>query len=80
MSFLVIKSEYDMDLALKETMKLIELKDSEINLGFNTREMAHIYLGNLYEMCEKKKIKPESKSIRINILLEKVTGEENDTT
>ena len=69
-----------MDLALKETLKLIELKDSEINLGFNTRGMAHIYLGNLYELCEKKKINPESKSIRINILLEKDKDTEDDTT
>jgi len=80
MSFLVIKSEYDMDLALKETLKLIELKNSEINLGFNTKAMAQIYLGNLYKLCEKKKIDPESKSIRINIHLEKHVGEDNDTT
>lgn len=84
MSFMVVNSEYDMDVALAETMKLIEFTDKipcEIELGFNTRPMADIFIQNLMKTCKKKKINPSQRRVSISIFIEKgVPGDTDGST
>jgi hypothetical protein len=69
MSQLFIESEYDMDLALTETMKLLKLNTSTLDLGFNNMKMVSIFLDNLKEQLTEQKIDPNKKSFSLNIMV-----------
>ena len=58
MSQLFVESEYDMDLALAETLKLVKLNHCSLDLGFNNMDMVSIFLDNLKENLEEQKIDP----------------------
>jgi hypothetical protein len=69
MSQLFVESEYDMDLALAETLKLVKLNHCTLDLGFNNMDMVSIFLDNLKENLEDQKIDPNEKSFHLNIMV-----------
>ena len=69
MSQLFIESEYDMDLALAETLKLVKLNHCSLDLGFNNMDMVSIFLDNLKENLEDQKIDPNQQSFKLNIMV-----------
>ena len=69
MSFYVVNTEYDMDTALDECMKLIELNGSKVRLGFNNMKMVHIFMVNLTEACDKYGIDPEAQDFHMDVLV-----------
>jgi hypothetical protein len=77
MSKLVIESEYDMDQALAETMKLVKLKSCTLDVGFNNMEMVNIFLDNLQQQLVENKIIPGEKDFHLNIM---VKAKSNDET
>lgn len=64
-----IESEYDMDQALAETMKLVKLKNCTLNVGFNNMAMVGIFLDNLKEQLIENKIEPGEKDFHLNIMV-----------
>ena len=64
-----IESEYDMDQALAETMKLVRLKNCTLNVGFNNMAMVGIFLDNLKEQLIENKIEPGEKDFHLNIMV-----------
>jgi len=74
---LVIESEYDMDQALAETMKLVKLKSCTLDVGFNNMGMVNIFLDNLQQQLVENKIIPGEKDFHLNIM---VKAESNDET
>jgi len=69
MSTMYIESEYDMDQALAETMKLVKLKNCTLNVGFNNMTMVGIFLDNLKEQLIENKIEPGEKDFHLNIMV-----------
>lgn len=69
MSTMYIESEYDMDQALAETMKLVKLKNCTLNVGFNNMKMVEIFLDNLKEQLIENKIEPGEKDFHLNIMV-----------
>lgn len=69
MSTMYIESEYDMDQALAETMKLVKLKNCTLNVGFNNMAMVGIFLDNLKEQLIENKIEPGEKEFHLNIMV-----------
>jgi hypothetical protein len=69
MSTMYIESEYDMDQALAETMKLVRLKNCTLNVGFNNMAMVGIFLDNLKEQLIENKIEPGEKDFHLNIMV-----------
>jgi len=69
MSTMYIESEYDMDQALAETMKLVKLKNCTLNVGFNNMTMVGIFLDNLKEQLIENKIEPGEKEFHLNIMV-----------
>jgi hypothetical protein len=69
MSFYVIESEYDIDLAVKECMKLISLDRSRVKLAFNNMHMVHIFMNDLTEMCNRHNVDPEEKDFHMDVLV-----------
>lgn len=69
MSQLFVESEYDMDLALAETLKLVKLNHCSLDLGFNNMDMVSIFLDNLKENLEEQKIDPNEQSFKLNIMV-----------
>jgi hypothetical protein len=69
MSTMYIESEYDMDQALAETMKLVKLKNCTLNVGFNNMAMVGIFLDNLKEQLIENKIEPGEKDFHLNIMV-----------
>jgi hypothetical protein len=69
MSTLYVESEYDMDQALAETMKLVKLRHCTLNLGFNNMKMVSIFLDNLKQELVEQKIEPDEKNFHLNIMV-----------
>lgn len=69
MSIMYVESEYDMDQALAETIKLVKLKHTSLDLGFNNTEMVQIFLSNLHKELLENKITPEDKDFKLNIMV-----------
>jgi hypothetical protein len=69
MSTMYIESEYDMDQALAETMKLVRLKNCTLNVGFNNMAMVGIFLDNLKDQLIENKIEPGEKDFHLNIMV-----------
>ena len=69
MAKLLIESEYDMDVALAETIKLVKLKHTTLDVGFNSLGMVNIFLENLYTMLKDNEIQPDEKDFHLNIMV-----------
>jgi hypothetical protein len=68
---LFVESEYDMDVALAETVKLVKLNHASLDVGFNNTFMVGVFLDNLQELLKENKITPENRSFKLNILVPK---------
>jgi hypothetical protein len=66
---MLIETEYDMDQALAETIKLVKLTKCSLDLGFNNMNMVSIFLDNLHEQLVEHKINPGEKDFHLNILV-----------
>ena len=64
-----VESEYDMDQALAETIKLVKLKHCTLNVGFNNMNMVKIFLDNLHSSLLENKIDPGEKNFHLNIMV-----------
>ena len=64
-----VESEYDMDQALAETIKLVKLKEATLDVGFNNIKMVNIFLDNLHNSLQENKITPEDKKFQLNIMV-----------
>jgi hypothetical protein len=71
MSHLFVESEYDMDQALAETMKLVKLNNCSLDVGFNNMNMVKIFLDNLHEQLINERILPDKKDFNLNIMVKK---------
>jgi len=69
MSKMFIESEYDMDMALAETIKLVKLKNASLDVGFDNLGMVNIFLENLYMMLKEQNIAPDEKDFQLNIMV-----------
>jgi hypothetical protein len=69
MPTMYIESEYDMDQALAETMKLVKLKDATLDVGFNNMGMVNIFLDNLNATLIENKVDPGDKKFHLNIMV-----------
>jgi len=69
MSKMFIESEYDMDQALAETMKLVKLTDASLDVGFNNMAMVNIFLDNLHAALIENKVNPDDKKFSLNIMV-----------
>ena len=69
MSHLFVESEYDMDLALAETIKLVKLSNATLDVGFNNLNMVNIFLDNLKNELIEQKIAPGEKNFHLNIMV-----------
>ena len=66
---IVIESDYDVDQALAETMKLVNLTNASLDVGFNNMFMVKIFLDNLHERLIEDKVIPDNKNFHLNILV-----------
>lgn len=66
-----VESEYDMDKALAETIKLVKLKNCSLNVGFNNMNMVEIFLDNLKQELLDNKIDTGEKQFHLNIMVSK---------
>jgi len=69
MSQMYVETEYDMDLALAETIKLVKLTNCTLDVGFNNMKMVSIFLDNLQEQLVENKIDPNKKDFHLNIMV-----------
>lgn len=69
MTKIFIESEYDMDQALAETMRLVKLTDASLDVGFNNMAMVNIFLDNLHSQLIENKISPDDKKFHLNIMV-----------
>jgi hypothetical protein len=69
MPTMFIESEYDMDQALAETIKLVKLKDATLDIGFNNMTMVNIFLDNLNSSLVENKVDPSDKKFHLNIMV-----------
>lgn len=69
-STLFVESEYDMDKAIEETIKLVRLKNSSLQVGFKNIKMVDIFLSNLHLQLIENKITPDNKNFHLNIMVE----------
>jgi hypothetical protein len=69
MSTLFVESEYDMDLVLREAIKLVKLKDSQLHVGFHNMDMVDIFLSNFHTELAHAKIDPGKKNFMLNIMV-----------
>jgi hypothetical protein len=58
-----------MDQALAETIKLVQLKEATLDVGFNNIKMVNIFLDNLHNFLQENKITPEDKKFQLNIMV-----------
>lgn len=78
MSKLYIESEYDLDQALAEVIRLTKFNGSQLDIGFNNMVMVNIFLKNLHEQLILNKIAPDKKNLSLNILVK--TGNNDEPT
>jgi len=69
MSQYFIETEYDLDLVLGETVKLIKLNHTSVDIGFHNKKMANIFIENLNASLHEKGI-PKGKKVSINIMVQ----------
>jgi hypothetical protein len=66
MSQYFIETEYDLDLVTAETIKLIKLNHTTVNIGFHNKKMVKIFLDNLNATLEEQQVE-KNKKVNINI-------------
>lgn len=66
---IIVESEYDMDQALAETVKLVKLKSCSLDVGFNNMTMVSIFLDNLKNVLMSEGIDPSEKDFKLNIMV-----------
>ena len=76
MSKMFIESEYDMDQALAETIRLVKLTNTSLDLGFNNMAMVDIFLSNLHSELIQNKISPDDKKFHLNIIVARGSNEQ----
>lgn len=76
MSFYLIRSEYDMDLAVNECIKLLNIKHSRVKVGFANMKMVNIFMENLSTMIKEKVLNPKEMDFQVDVLVE---AEEENT-
>lgn len=69
MSKLLVESEYDMDVAIAEVIKLVKLENSSLDVGFNNMHMVDIFLTNLHGALVENKIEPGDKKFHLNLMV-----------
>lgn len=69
MSHYFIESEYDLDLVINETVKLIEMNHTSVDIGFHNKAMANIFIENLNSSLHEKGI-PKNRKVNINIMVQ----------
>ena len=69
MSKMFIESEYDMDQALAETMRLVKLTNASLDVGFNNMAMVNIFLDNLHSALIENKVSTDNKKFHLNIMV-----------
>lgn len=70
MSFYVVDSEYDMDTAVSECLKLMPLNKSNVKLAFNNMGMVTIFMDNLSDKCEELGINPDKNEFFMDVLVQ----------
>lgn len=78
MSLYVVNSEYDMDLAVDECMKLVAVKDSTVKVAFNTMPMFHVFFENFRDRCIEANIDPTASGFHLDIMIEKNSIDDSD--
>ncbi len=78
MSFYVINSEYDIDVAVRECMKLINLQNSNVKLAFNNMSMVNIFMSDLTKECEKNQVDPEEQKFHMDVLVTELLEDDGD--
>lgn len=76
MSFYIIESEHDIDIAVKECVKLMSLDRARVKLAFNTMGMVRIFMQDLTDECVRYDIDPESKDFHMDVLVDIPSGDE----
>ena len=66
---IIVESEYDMDQALAETVKLVKLKSCSLDERFNNMTMVSIILDNLKTVLMSEGIDPSEKDFKLNIMV-----------
>lgn len=66
---IIVESEYDMDQALAETVKLVKLRSCSLDVGFNNMTMVSIFLDNLKTVLMSEGIDPSEKDFKLNIMV-----------
>lgn len=66
---IIVESEYDMDQALAETVKLVKLRSCSLDVGFNNMTMVSIFLDNLKNVLMSEGIDPSEKDFKLNIMV-----------
>jgi hypothetical protein len=66
---IIVESEYDMDKALSETVKLVKLKNCSLDVGFNNMGMVSIFLDNLKTLLTEEHLDPSDKDFKLNIMV-----------
>jgi hypothetical protein len=69
MSKLLVESEYDMDNAIAEVIKLARLQNASLDVGFNNIKMVDIFLTNLHGALLDNKVEPGNKNFHLNIMV-----------
>ena len=77
MSQMIVESEYDMDQALAETIKLVKLTNCSLDVGFNNMHMVKIFLDNLHSQLLEEKIMPDDKKFHLNIMVKEKNNEQD---
>jgi len=78
MSLYFVKSEYDLDLAVDECVKLMSIKHSRVKVGFNNMGMVKIFMHNLGKKVDEKDIDPSEMDFHVDVLVGEPNSEDND--
>lgn len=76
MSFYVVQNEYDLDLAVKECVKLMNIKHSRVKIGFNNMRMVKIFMQNLSSEVDEHDLNPNDMDFHVDVLVEEEEHEE----
>ena len=80
MSLYMVTNEYDMDLAIKECIRLVAMDGSTIKLAFNNMDMVNIFMLNLNDKCDQHHVDPEAANFRMDVLVQATKKDEGDST
>ena len=78
MSFYLVNSEYDLDLAVDECVKLMAIKHARVKVGFNNMKMVKIFMSNLSQKVQDNDLNPSDMDFHVDVLVEEKVEEEDD--